>query len=186
MSQIGLHNILVSTRSERWWWGYHLYSQVMDDGDYDGTIMMTTMTMTIMTTMTMRMMKSRNIHPPQPRVGKEGSGRHLRYLILLQPAGDGGVLFVFLFPFSYLSQLLSVFVQLAWLYVFRWCFRFSLSKKKARSIIWAFKCMLGTFVCCLYTIIELYHYICDNSHLSHIDGELGRDCGKTPIPVICS
>ena len=87
-----------------------------DDGDYDGTIIMTTMRM--MTTMTMRMMKSRNIHPPQPRVGKEGSGRHLRYLILLQPAGDGGVLFVFLFPFSYLSQVLSVFVQLAGLYVF--------------------------------------------------------------------
>ena len=95
-----------------------------DNGDYDGTIMMTTMAMTIMTTMTMRMMKSRNIHPPQPRVGKEGSGRHLRYLILLQPAGDGGVLFVFIFPFSYLSQVLSLFVQLAGLYVFR----FSLSK----------------------------------------------------------
>ena len=62
-----------------------------DNGDYDGTIMMTTMTM--------RMINSRNIHPPQPRVGKEGSGRHLRYLILLQPAGDGGVLFVFLFHF---------------------------------------------------------------------------------------
>ena len=77
-----------------------------DNGDYDNTIIMTTMRM--MTTMTMRMMKSRNIHPPQPRVGKEGSGRHLRYLILLQPAGDGGVLFVFLF-FSYLSQILSVF-----------------------------------------------------------------------------
>ena len=90
-----------------------------DDGDYDGTIMMTTMTMSMMTTMRMRMMKSRNIHPPQPRVGKEGSGRHLRYLILLQPAGDGGVLFVFLFPFSYLSQVLSVFVQLAGFYVFR-------------------------------------------------------------------
>ena len=88
-----------------------------DDGDYDGTIIMTTMRM--MTAMTMRMKKSRNIHPPQPRVGKEGSGRHLRYLILLQPAGDGGVLFVFLFPISYLSQLLSVFVQLAGLYVFR-------------------------------------------------------------------
>ena len=68
----------------------------MDDGvdcneDDDGTIMMRTMRM--------RMMKSRNIHPPQPRVGKEGSGRHLRYLILLQPAGDGGVLFVFIFHF---------------------------------------------------------------------------------------
>ena len=92
----------------------------MDDGvdcneDDDGTIMMTTMTMR----MRMRMMKSRNIHPPQPRVGKEGSGRHLRYLILLQPTGDGGVLFVFLFPFSYLSQFLSLFVQLAGLYVFR-------------------------------------------------------------------
>ena len=61
-----------------------------DNGDYDGTIMMTTMAMTIMTTMTMRMMKSRNIHPPQPRVGKEGSGRHLRYLILLQSSGEGG------------------------------------------------------------------------------------------------
>ena len=109
---------------------YHLYSQVMDDGvdgdeddddddgDYDGTIMMTTMTMSMMTTMRMRMMKSRNIHPPQPRVGKEGSGRHLRYLILLQPAGDGGVLFVFLFPFSYLSPVLSLFVQLARVYVF--------------------------------------------------------------------
>ena len=71
-----------------------------------------------MTTMTMRMIKSRNIHPPQSRVGKEGSGRHLRYLILLQPTGDGGVLFVFLFPFSYLSQVLSVFVHLAGLYVF--------------------------------------------------------------------
>ena len=91
-----------------------------DDGDYDGTIIMTTMRMmttmtmrmmTIMTTMTMMMMKSRNIHPPQPRVGKEGSGRHLRYLILLQPTGDGGVLFVFLFPFLYLSQVLSLFVQ---------------------------------------------------------------------------
>ena len=90
-----------------------------DNGDYDGTIMMTTMAMTIMTTMTMRMMKSRNIHPPQPRVGKEGSGRHLRYLILLQPSGDGGVLFVFIFPFSYLSQIPSLFVQLAGLYVFR-------------------------------------------------------------------
>ena len=88
-----------------------------DDGDYDGTIMMTTMAMMMMTTM--RMMKSRNIHPPQPRVGKEGSSRHLRYLILLQPAGDGGVLFVFIFPFSYLSQVLSLFVQLAGLYVFR-------------------------------------------------------------------
>ena len=91
----------------------------MDDGvdcneDDDGTIMMTTMTMR----MRMRMMKSRNIHPPQPRVGKEGSGRHLRYLILLQPAGDGGVLFVFLFPFSYLSPVLSLFVQLARVYVF--------------------------------------------------------------------
>ena len=91
----------------------------MDDGvdcneDDDGTIMMTTMKMR----MRMRMMKSRNIHPPQPRVGKEGSGRHLRYLILLQPAGEGGVLFVFLFPFSYLSPVLSLFVQLARVYVF--------------------------------------------------------------------
>ena len=76
----------------------------MDDGvdcneDDDGTIMMTTMRMMTTMTMRMRMMKSRNIHPPQPRVGKEGSGRHLRYLILLQPAGDGGVIFVFLFVF---------------------------------------------------------------------------------------
>jgi len=68
--------------------------------------MMTTMTMRMMTSMTMRMMKSRNIHPPQPRVGKEGSGRHLRYLILLQP------------------------------------------------------------------------------DLGHINGELGRDCRKTPIPAV--
>ena len=83
-----------------------------DDGDYDGAIMMTTMTMMMMTTMRM-MTNLRNIHPPQPRVAKEGSSRHLRYLILLQPAGDGGVLFVFLFPFSYLSQVLSLFVQLA-------------------------------------------------------------------------
>ena len=46
--------------------------------------------------------------------------------------------------------------------------------------------MLGTFVCSSYAIIELYHYICNNSHLGHINRELGRDCGKTPIPVICS
>ena len=93
-----------------------------DDGDYDGAIMMTTMTMRMMTTMTMRMMKSRNIHPPQPRVGKEGSGRHLRYLILLQPAGDGGVLFVCLFP-------IFVFVTTSiCLSRFQMIFRFSLSK----------------------------------------------------------
>ena len=157
----------------------------MDDGvdcneDDDGTIMMTTMRMMTTMTMRMRMMKSRNIHPPQPRVGKEGSGRHLRYLILLQPAGDGGVLFVFLFVFVTTSICICSAGRTL-------CFQnFTQQEEGKVNYIWAFKFMLGTFVCYLYTIIELYHYICDNSHLGHIDRELGRDCGKTTIPVISS
>ena len=156
-----------------------------DDGDYDGTIMMTTMTMSMMTTMRMRMMKSRNIHPPQPRVGKEGSGRHLRYLILLQPAGDGGVLFVFLFVFVTTSICICPAGRTL---CFQMIFQiFTHEQVEGQfNYVSAFKCMFPTFVCCFYAIIEFYHCICDNSHLRHINGELGRDCGKTPIPVICS
>ena len=39
--------------------------------------------------------------------------------------------------------------------------------------------------CLAHLCVVCIQLLCDNSHLSHINGELGRDCRKTPIPVIC-